>query len=266
MAITIHSLRNFKERSQPIVALTAWEYATARVLDASGVDLLLVGDSLSMVALGNRSTLPVTVDELLHHCRAVRRGVERALLVADLPFGSYEQSREQAFATASRFLKESGVQAVKLEGGYAALVETVAFLTERGIPVLAHLGLTPQAVHQLGGYRVQGKSAAGAAVIREQARAVEQAGAFAIVLEHIPAALAAEISGELVIPTIGIGAGPHCDGQILVTHDLLGLSEQAPGFARAYVDLKALISGAVSDYALDVRARTFPDQGQKPHP
>ncbi|AGY58192.1 3-methyl-2-oxobutanoate hydroxymethyltransferase [Gloeobacter kilaueensis] len=258
MAVSIHHLRRLKERAQPIVALTAFEYATARLLDQSGVDLLLVGDSLAMVALGYPSTVPVSVEELLHHCRVVRRGVEHALLVADLPFGSYEQSPAQAFATASRFLKEAGAQAVKLEGGYRRMVETVAFLVESGVPVLAHIGLTPQAVHQLGGYRIQGKSEQEAARLSEQAFALEAAGAFAIVLEHIPAPLAADITRNLTIPTIGIGAGPGCDGQVLVTHDLLGLSEKPPAFAKPYVDLAALIREAATRYAEDVRDRRFP--------
>ncbi|MBW4699981.1 MAG: 3-methyl-2-oxobutanoate hydroxymethyltransferase [Aphanocapsa lilacina HA4352-LM1] len=261
MGLSIHSLRKLKERAQPIVALTATEYAIAHVLDQAGVDLLLVGDSLSMVALGYTSTLPVTVDELLHHCRAVRRGVERALLVADLPFGSYEQSPQQAFSTATRFLKETGVQAVKLEGGYPRMVETVAFLTESGIPVLGHLGLTPQAVHQLGGYRVQGKTAQAAERLLDQALALAGAGAFAVVLEHIPHDLAGEMSGTLLIPTIGIGAGPHCDGQILVTHDLLGLTEKPPLFVKPYADLRALIAEAVGRYGADVRAhRSFEER------
>ncbi len=253
MANTIRSLQRLKQIGKPIVALTAWEYSTAQVLDRSGVDLLLVGDSLAMVALGYSTTLPVSVEELLFACQAVRRGVTQALLVADLPFGSYEQSPEQAFATASRFIKEAGAQAVKLEGGYPRMVKTVSFLVESGIPVLGHVGLTPQSVHQFGGFRVQGKTTAEAERILYEAQALELAGAFAIVLEHIPSALAADISRTLTIPTIGIGAGPDCDGQILVTHDLLGLSESPPPFAKPYIDLRSAITQAVEQFAQDVR-------------
>lgn len=253
MANTIRSLQRLKQIGKPIVALTAWEYSTAQVLDRSGVDLLLVGDSLAMVALGYSTTLPVRVEELLFACQAVRRGVTQALLVADLPFGSYEQSPEQAFATASRFIKEAGAQAVKLEGGYPRMVKTVSFLVESGIPVLGHVGLTPQSVHQFGGFRVQGKTTAEAERILYEAQALELAGAFAIVLEHIPSALAADISRTLTIPTIGIGAGPDCDGQILVTHDLLGLSESPPPFAKPYIDLRSAIAQAVEQFATDVR-------------
>jgi 3-methyl-2-oxobutanoate hydroxymethyltransferase len=253
MANTIRSLQRLKQTGKPIVALTAWEYSTAQVLDRSGVDLLLVGDSLAMVALGYSTTLPVSVEELLFACQAVRRGVTQALLVADLPFGSYEQSPEQAFATASRFIKEAGAQAVKLEGGYPRMVKTVSFLVESGIPVLGHVGLTPQSVHQFGGFRVQGKTTAEAERILYEAQALELAGAFAIVLEHIPSALAADISRTLSIPTIGIGAGPDCDGQILVTHDLLGLSESPPPFAKPYIDLRSAITQAVEQFAQDVR-------------
>jgi 3-methyl-2-oxobutanoate hydroxymethyltransferase len=253
MPNTIRSLQRLKQTGKPIVALTAWEYSTAQVLDRSGVDLLLVGDSLAMVALGYSTTLPVSVEELLFACQAVRRGVTQALLVADLPFGSYEQSPEQAFATASRFIKEAGAQAVKLEGGYPRMVKTVSFLVESGIPVLGHVGLTPQSVHQFGGFRVQGKTTAEAERILYEAQALELAGAFAIVLEHIPFDLAAEISRTLSIPTIGIGAGPGCDGQILVTHDLLGLSESPPPFAKAYIDLRSTIAQAIEQFAQDVR-------------
>lgn len=257
MANTIRSMQRLKEQGRPIVALTATDFALARLLDRSAVDLILVGDSLAMVALGHDTTLPLTVEEMLFHCRAVRRGVERALLVVDLPFGSYEQGPEQAFATASRFLKEAGAQAVKLEGGYGRIVETIAFLVQAGIPVMGHIGLTPQAVHRLG-LRSQGNSEAGAECLRAQAHALEGAGAFALVLEHIPATLGARISHELTIPTIGIGAGPDCDGQILVTHDLLGLSEQLPPFARSYTDLRKIIAEALGHYAADVQERTFP--------
>jgi len=260
MPHTIRSLQKLKDEGRPIVALTATDYSIARILDRSGVDLLLVGDSLAMVAHGHAHTLPVTVEDMLCHCRAVRRAVREALLVADLPFGSYEQGFEQAFATASRFLKEGGAQAVKLEGGYPRLVQTVAALVEAGVPVLAHLGLTPQAVHQLGGYRTQGRTPTEAERLRSQALALEAAGAFALVLECVPADLGAALSRELAIPTIGIGAGGGCDGQVLVTHDLLGLSEWQPSFARPYADLGAAVAGAVERFAADVRERHFPER------
>lgn len=259
MVTTIHTLRKLKQRGQPIVALTAWEYATTQLLDHTA-DLILVGDSLAMVVLGYPSTLPITLAEMLHHCRAVRRAVRRALMVVDLPFGSYQAGPAQAFETASHLMKEGGAEAVKVEGGYPRLVETVAFLVEAGVPVCGHIGLTPQSVHQLGGYRTQGTSDADAARLLAQARDLQDAGAFALVLEHMPSELAAEITRALTIPTIGIGAGPHCDGQILVTHDLLGLSEHAPPFVRSYADLRGVITQAVTRFGEDVRARTFPEQ------
>jgi 3-methyl-2-oxobutanoate hydroxymethyltransferase len=255
MAISIHHLRQWKQDGRPIVALTAWDCLLARVLDEAGVDVILVGDSLAMVALGYATTLPLTVDEILHHAKAVSRGVSRALLVCDLPFLSYQDSPQQALAVAGRFLKEAGVKAVKLEGGCPDMANTLSFLTQRGIPVMGHVGLTPQSVHQLGGYRQQGKDEVSADRILAEALALEAAGAFAIVLEHIPEALAATITQKLMIPTIGIGAGPDCDGQILVTADLLGLSDWQPKFARPYTNLKQNITDAVQAFGQDVRSR-----------
>jgi 3-methyl-2-oxobutanoate hydroxymethyltransferase len=255
MAISIHHLKQWKQEGRPIVALTAWDYLLARVLDEAGVDVILVGDSLAMVALGYETTLPLTVDEILHHAKAVSRGVSRALLVCDLPFLSYQDSPQQALAVAGRFLKEAGVKAVKLEGGYPDMANTVSFLTQRGIPVMGHVGLTPQSVHQLGGYRQQGKDDVSADRILAEALALEAAGAFAVVLEHIPGALAATITQKLMIPTIGIGAGPDCDGQILVTADLLGLSDWQPKFARPYTNLRQSITDAVQAFGQDVRSR-----------
>ncbi|HEY9704854.1 MAG TPA: 3-methyl-2-oxobutanoate hydroxymethyltransferase, partial [Allocoleopsis sp.] len=242
--VAIVDLITLKQEKRPIVALTAWDYSIALLLDQAGVDLILVGDSLGMVALGYQNTLPVTLDEILHHTKAVRRGVKRALLVCDLPFLTYQESLQQAIHTAGRILKETGAQAVKLEGGYPAMAETVKHLTLAGIPVLGHVGLTPQSVHQLG-WKQQGKSPQAADNILTQAVALEQAGAFAIVLEHIPSELAQRITQKLSIPTIGIGAGSHCDGQILVTADLLGLSPKIPPFARSYANLKQVIHNAV---------------------
>jgi 3-methyl-2-oxobutanoate hydroxymethyltransferase len=257
MAITIHHLKQWKQEGRPIVALTAWDYLIAKTLDEAGVDIVLVGDSLAMVALGYETTLPLTLEEMLHHTKAVSRGVTKALLVGDLPFLTYQESPQQALAVAGRFLKETGAQAVKLEGGYPAMVETVQFLTQRGIPVMGHVGLTPQSVHQFGGYRKQGKDEQNAERILAEAIALEAAGAFAIVLEHIPDALAAIITQKLAIPTIGIGAGSQCDGQILVTADLLGLSDWQPPFARVYANLRATITDAVKAFSDEVRTQKY---------
>lgn len=259
MPVTIQQLMRFKQQGKSIVALTAWDYLFAQVLDQAGVDLVLVGDSLSMIALGHETTLPVTLDEILHHAKAVRRGIKQALFVVDLPFLSYQESLQQAIHSAGRALKEAGAQAVKLEGGYPAAAETVARLVQVGVPVLAHVGLTPQSVHQLGGYRKQGTSPEAGDRILAEAVALEQAGAFAIVLEHIPADLALRITQKLTIPTIGIGAGPHCDGQVLVTADLLGLSEWQPPFAKPYTDLRQAATEAIQTFAADVREHRFPD-------
>lgn len=258
MAITTLQLIQAKKQGRPIVTLTAWDYAIAQLLDAAGVDIILVGDSLAMVTLGYSTTLPVTLEEMLHHAKAVRRGVQRALVVCDLPFLSYQESQSQAIHSAGRILKEAGAQAVKLEGGYPAIAKTVAQLTAVGIPVMGHVGLTPQSVHQLG-YRQQGKTADDGERIFQEAIALSDAGAFAIVLEHIPDDLALRITQKLAIPTIGIGAGPHCDGQVLVTSDVLGLSEWQPPFAKSYVNLRQIITQAVQDYSTQVRERQFPE-------
>ncbi len=258
MAVTTQELIRSKKEGRPIVALTAWDYLIARALDEAGVDLIMVGDSLAMVALGYSTTLPITLDEMIHHAKAVRRGVERALLVVDLPFMSYQESPKQALRSAGRIMKTTGATAVKLEGGYPDMIETVARLVQAGIPVMGHVGLTPQSVHQLGGFRKQGKSAAAAERILQQALALQEAGAFSIVLEHIPDELALKVSRELTIPTIGIGAGPHCDGQVLVTADLLGMSTWRPSFAKAYVNLHETITQAVQSYAEEVKQHQFP--------
>lgn len=256
MSVTTQQLIQWKKQGRPIVALTAWDYAIAKLLDQAGVDLILVGDSLAMVALGYETTLPITLEEMLHHTKAVRRGVQQALVVCDLPFLTYQESSSQALHSAGRVLKETGAQAVKLEGGYPAMAETVARLTTAGIPVLGHVGLTPQSVHQLG-YKKQGKTESAAARILEEAIAISQAGAFAIVLEHIPDDLAADITQRIPIPTIGIGAGPHCDGQVLVTTDLLGLSDWQPPFAKVYANLRETITQAVTKFGEEVRDRQF---------
>jgi 3-methyl-2-oxobutanoate hydroxymethyltransferase len=248
-----------------IVCLTAYDYPTARLLDEAGVDVILVGDSVAMVALGYDSTLPVTLDEMIHHARAVRRGTKHALLVADMPFGSYHSETAESLRNAVRFVKEAGVEAVKVEGGERRL-ELIARLTEAEIPVMGHIGLTPQSVNALGGYRVQGKTTDSAEQLLRDARAVEAAGAFAVVLEAVPRELAAQITRELRIPTIGIGAGPDCDGQILVVHDLLGLTfDQTPKFARKYANVGEIISNAVRGYCEDVRNGSFPSDNESYH-
>jgi len=248
-----------------IVCLTAYDYPTARLVDEAGVDVILVGDSVAMVALGYDSTLPVTLDEMIHHARAVRRGTKHALLVADMPFGSYHADTAESLRNAVRFVKEAGVEAVKVEGGERRL-ELIARLTEAEIPVMGHIGLTPQSVNALGGYRVQGKTTDSAEQLLRDARAVEAAGAFAVVLEAVPRELAAQITRELRIPTIGIGAGPDCDGQILVVHDILGLTfDQTPKFARKYANVGEVISKAVRDYCADVRSGGFPSDSESYH-
>ena len=251
--------------SKKITCLTAYDYPTARLLDEAGVDVILVGDSLGMVVLGHENTLSVTVEEMLHHTRAVRRGTRRALVVADMPYGSYHTDLGESLHNAMRFVKEAGAEAVKVEGGERRL-ELISRLTEAEIPVMGHVGLTPQSVNALGGYRVQGKTADAAEQLIRDARAVEAAGAFAVVLEAVPRELAAQISQELRIPTIGIGAGPDCDGQILVVHDLLGLTfGQTPKFARQYANVGQIISKAVREYCEDVRKGGFPSDAESYH-
>lgn len=257
MPITTQQLIQWKQQGRAIVALTAWDYAIAQLLDAAGVDLILVGDSLAVV-LGYDTTLPITLDEMIHHAKAVRRAVKRALVVVDLPFLTYQESVSQAMHSAGRILKETGAQAVKLEGGYPAMIDTVARLVQAGIPVMGHVGLTPQSIHQLG-LRQQGKTPIDGERILNEAIALEQAGVFSLVLEHIPAKLALEITQKLRIPTIGIGAGADCDGQVLVTSDVLGLSEKQPPFAKVYTNLREQITDAVQSYALEVRGGQFPN-------
>ncbi len=238
--------------------LTAWDYLWARLLDAAGVDVILVGDSLGMVALGYSTTLPVTLEQMTHHARAVRRGVTSSFVVCDLPFLSYHESPEQALRSAGQLVKEAEVQAVKMEGASPVVCAATRRLVEAGIPVLGHVGLLPQQVHQLGGLRQQGKTAAAAEAILADAIALAEAGAFGLILEHIPSDLAAEITAKLSIPTIGIGAGPHCDGQVLVTADMLGLSPQTPPFAAVYADLGTQALAAIERYCQDVRSRRYP--------
>jgi 3-methyl-2-oxobutanoate hydroxymethyltransferase len=256
--MTTLALRQKKERGEPISMLTAYDYPTALIMDRAGVDAILVGDSLGMVVLGYENTLPVTMDEMLHHSRAVARGAKSALLVGDMPFMSYQASVEDAVRNAGRFLQQGGMDAVKLEGGRERL-DAVRAIVGAGIPVMGHLGLTPQSVNVLGGFRPQGRTAAAAARLLEDARLLEEAGCFSMVLESVPARLAGLISKRLSIPTIGIGAGASCDGQVLVTHDLLGLFDRfTPKFVRKYADLHGEMGRAFAAYIADVQGRTFP--------
>jgi 3-methyl-2-oxobutanoate hydroxymethyltransferase len=248
-----------KKGGEPIVALTSYHAHTARILDRH-CDVILVGDSLGMVMHGLETTIPVTLDMMILQGLAVMRGSKRALVVVDLPFGSYEASKEQAFMSASRVLKETGCGAIKLEGG-KRMAETIGFLVERGVPVMAHVGLTPQAINALGGFRAQGRDPADWAPIEADARAVVAAGAFSVVLEAIAEPLAARITADIAIPTIGIGASPACDGQILVLEDMLGLSPRVPKFVKRYATLAPSIDAAVAEYADDVRKRAFPTAG-----
>ena len=256
--VTTLTFRQKKERGESITMLTAYDYPTAMAMDKAGIDSILVGDSLAMVVLGYENTLPVTMDEMLHHARAVARGAKSALLVGDMPFMSYQVSVEEALRNAGRFLQQGGMDAVKLEGGRER-ADTVRAVTAAGIPVMGHIGLTPQSVHQLGGFRAQGKTASAAKRLLEDAQILEEAGAFSIVLESVPARLADYISKHITIPTIGIGAGAGCDGQVLVTHDLLGLFDRfTPKFVRQYANLHETMNKAITEYIDDVETKRFP--------
>ena len=255
---TVLDVQRFKEEGRRFAVLTAYDFLSARILDEAGIPILLVGDSLGMVMLGYPTTLPVTLDEMIHHAKAVARGSQQALLVGDMPFMSYHRSVEQAIASAGRFLQEAGMHAVKLEGG-GRIVEITDKLTALGIPVMGHLGLTPQFVHQMGGFKVQGKTEKQAARIVADAKALEQAGAFSLVLEGVPADLATRITKSLRIPTIGIGAGSGTDGQVLVLHDMLGLTTgKAPKFVKRYANLAEEITKAAGRYIQEVGDGTFP--------
>jgi 3-methyl-2-oxobutanoate hydroxymethyltransferase len=258
--VTTLTLRQKKERGEPITMLTAYDYPTALAMDQAGVDVILVGDSLAMVVLGYENTLPVTMDEMLHHSRAVARGARSALLIGDMPFMSYQVSEEEATRNAGRFLQQGGMDAVKLEGGRER-AEAVRCITSAGIPVMGHIGLTPQSINQLGGFRAQGKTAIAARRLMEDALVLEEAGCFSLVLESVPARLAELISKKISIPTIGIGAGVGCDGQVLVTHDLLGLFDRfTPKFVKKYADFHHEMQRAFADYIEDVETRRFPSQ------
>ena len=257
---TVPMIMERKHSSKKIVALTAYDYSFARLLDTTDLDIILVGDSLAMVSLGHETTLPVTMDEMIIHVRSVNRGSHNALLVADMPFMSYQVSEEQAITNAGRFIQEAGAQAVKVEGG-ARMAGRIKALTDADIPVMGHIGLTPQSVNKLGGYRVQGKNYKDARQIKQDARKLQEAGVFSIVLEGIPDDLAGEITQEVRVPTIGIGAGVQCNGQILVLHDLLGLGmDSSPKFVKQYANLGDEVQRAVGNYIQEVRGESFPDE------
>lgn len=257
--VTSRSLAQRKARNEPFTMLTAYEFSFARIFDESGIDVLLVGDSLGNVVQGGDTTLPVTLDEVIYHTRLVARGVRRSLIVGDMPFGSYHVSPEQGVENAIRLVKEGGAHSVKLEGG-AQMAETIERIAFAQIPVMAHVGLTPQSVNKMGGFRVQGRGEEGRAQVMRDALAVQDAGAFAVVLEGIPAEVAAEVTQALEIPTIGIGAGPECDGQVLVMHDMLGLNDDSPSFVKQYVNLGSLASQAARQFAEEVSNRKFPEE------
>jgi len=262
--ITTSFIQEKKLNHQQITSLTAYDYASARLVDDAGIDVILVGDSLAQVMLGYDNTLPVTMEEMLHHTRAVSRGAKRALIVADMPFSSYIDCKE-ALRNAARFIKDAGAEAVKVEGGEKR-AHMISKIVDAEIPVMGHIGLTPQSVHAMGGYKVQGKSLAAIEQLMRDAKALERAGAFSVVLEGIPREVAAMITEELKIPTIGIGAGPNCDGQILVFHDLLGLSFGSPAkFVRRYADLNSVIAQALTAYKNDIESGGYPSDAESYH-
>ncbi len=258
MRVTINNIKGMKERGEKISMLTAYDYAFAKIIDEAGIPIILVGDSLGMVMLGYESTIPVTLEEMLHHTRAVVRGTKQALVVGDMPFMTYHTNTAEALHNAARFLQEGGAQAVKLEGG-VRMADTIKKVVECGIPVMAHIGLTPQSIHQLGGFKVQGKTPESASRLLQDALAVEEAGAFAVVLESVPTPLARLVTEKLHIPTIGIGAGEWCDGQVQVVSDILGLfTDFVPRHAKQYTHLADIIKAAVGDYISEVQSGSFP--------
>jgi len=262
MRVTITEIKEMKQKGEKIPMLTAYDYVTAKIVDEAGVPFILVGDSLGMVMLGYESTIPVTIEEMLHHTKAVVRGAKKALIVGDMPFMTYHASVSETLHNAARFIQEGGAQAVKLEGG-EVIAEEVRHLVECGIPVMGHIGLTPQSIHQLGGFKVQGKAAEGAEKLLQDACILEEAGAFAIVLECTPVPLSKLITQKLTIPTIGIGGGPYCDGQVQVISDILGLyTDFVPKHAKQYAKLAGEIGAAVADYITEVKAQSFPTMKQ----
>ena len=262
MHVTINQIKEMKQKGEKIAMLTAYDYSTAKIIDEAGIPLILVGDSLGMVILGYDSTIPVTMADMLHHTRAVARGVKSAMVIGDMPFMTYHISTEEAMRNAARFIQEGGAQAVKLEGG-VNVADKVKKIVACGIPVLGHIGLTPQSIHQLGGHRRQGKTPEAAKALLKDAQALEEAGAFAIVLETIPAQLATFISQRINIPTIGIGAGAGCDGQVLVTNDMLGLfTDFVPKHVKQYAHIASIMSNAITKYRDEVKEGSFPTEAQ----
>ena len=262
MRVTINEIKQMKRREEKIPMLTAYDYSTAKLVDEAGVPLILVGDSLGMVILGYETTIPVTMDEMIHHTKAVVRGTKRALIIGDMPFMTYHTSISDALCNAARFIQEGGAQAVKLEGG-EVVAETVRRIVNCGIPVMGHIGLTPQSIYQLGGFKVQGKTPEAAGRLIRDACALDEAGAFSIVLEAVPAPLSKLITQKVSVPTIGIGAGPDCDGQVQVINDILGLfTEFVPKHAKQYAKLAEIIRTALTDYATEVKAGSFPTMKQ----
>jgi len=262
MRVTIHQVREMKQKGEKITMITAYDYSTAKVVDEVGVPLILVGDSLGTVMLGYDSTVPVTIEEMLHHTKAVVRGTKQAMVIGDMPFMTYHVSIEQAMTNAGRFMQETGCQAVKLEGG-VTVEDKIKRIVECGIPVCGHIGLTPQSINQLGGYRIQGKTTEAAKRLLEDALAVERAGGFAVVLETVPSVLAALITKKLSIPTISIGAGPGCDGQVQVINDVIGsFTDFVPKHAKQYAKVADVIRTAVTGYYTEVKAGTFPTEAQ----
>ncbi|TAE40509.1 MAG: 3-methyl-2-oxobutanoate hydroxymethyltransferase [Runella slithyformis] len=258
--VTTHTIQELKNRGEKISALTAYDYSMARIVDAAGIDLILVGDSASNVIAGHETTLPITLDQMIYHAQAVVRGVKRALVVVDLPFGTYQGNSEEALRSAIRIMKESGAHAVKMEGGLE-IKESITRILSAGVPVMGHLGLTPQSIYKFGTYTVRAKEETEAQKLMEDAKMLDEVGCFAMVLEKIPAALTQQVSKSVGIPTVGIGAGPHADGQILVLHDMLGINKEfKPRFLRRYADLHTAMTDAISNYVKDVKANDFPNE------
>ena len=261
--VTTHILEKMKERGERISMITAYDYSFAKIFDAAGIDVILVGDSASNVMAGHETTLPITLDQMIYHAASVIRGVNRSLVVVDMPFGSYQSNSKEALVSAFRIMKETGAHAIKLEGGDEVL-ESVKRIIAAGVPVMGHLGLTPQSIYKFGTYTVRAKEEAEADKLRKDALLLQDAGCFAIVLEKIPASLAKEVSESLYIPTIGIGAGGHCDGQVLVMHDLLGINtEFKPRFLRQYSNLHEVITNSVQHYIRDIKSRDFPNEQEQ---
>ncbi|HYF31478.1 MAG TPA: 3-methyl-2-oxobutanoate hydroxymethyltransferase [Chitinophagaceae bacterium] len=261
--VTTNTLQKMKSKGEKISMITAYDFSFAKIFDAAGVDVILVGDSASNVMAGHETTLPITLDQMIYHASSVIRGVRRCLVVVDLPFGSYQSNSKEALASAIRIMKETGAHAIKLEGGEEVL-ESINRIVAAGVPVMGHLGLTPQSIYKFGTYNVRAKEEAEAAKLRHDAKLLQDAGCFAMVLEKIPAALAKEVSESLHIPTIGIGAGKHCDGQVLVMHDMLGINtEFRPRFLRQYLNLHEQVTGAVQHYIKDVKSKSFPNEQEQ---